>query len=841
MRAAELPTSRPPAAARAGKSHAHSPAIISRRATDVRIECYSSIGQVPISIWERFASRSAVGLEPAHLRAVEASRINDLHPYYLIGLQGDEPVGIAYCFAMDIDLTKLVTEDPAEVIATVKTWKPGFMELRILEVGHIASLGTTVEAETRFQGDFLCALGGEVEGIAALEDAELGVVRDVEAERYREFRVLEEEGFRPTMGFPIVRVKLEWQNFDGYLSALKSKKRSDVLRRRAALNAPGIAVEIIEDYAPHAERLAELWSQVAQRHAEYEHERLTPEYFAAMGQNLQGRSHVLAIKRDGAIIAFGLALIGDDEYFGASEGMDYTVCDSYELYSNLLLETIRVACDLKKKTLNLGITTYDFKASLGAELRPCIYFVKAFKKPEHSAAYAELLQKGIKQPENHHRVFAARDVSIRVQPGEAAALLRSFDDPLDPFVRHVRYVRADITRAAGLYAFCPVFESAQEPVVQYGGREVIMLGTNSYLGLATHPRVKEAARAAIDRYGSGCSGSPMLNGTLDLHQRLAHRLAWFMQKQDALVFSTGYQTNVGAVSALVGRGDVILMDERSHASLIDGALLARATLVRYKHADTASLEDALRRHAHAPKLVVTDSLFSMEGTVIDLPIVVGLVKKHHARLMLDESHAIGVMGRTGRGVAEHFGLLEQVDLIMGTLSKSLASIGGFVTGDRKIIDTLRHTARSHIFSASLPPAAVAAALEAITIVDQEPGRRARLLANARFLAHALQEFGYQASYHGNGIVPLFCGNEMLALAAFQRLLEEGVFVNPVAFPAVPRHQEMLRISLMATHDEGMLQRALEVFARARTATWPARRADPAPGDRDERVNRGPGC
>jgi 8-amino-7-oxononanoate synthase len=312
----------------------------------------------------------------------------------------------------------------------------------------------------------------------------------------------------------------------------------------------------------------------------------------------------------------------------------------------------------------------------------------------------------------------------------------------------------------------------------------------------------------------------MLNGTLDLHQQLARRLAWFMRKHDALVFTTGYQTNVGVVSTLVGPGDVVLMDERDHASLVDGARLGRAIIVRYKHADIASLEEELTKHAHEPKLVVTDSLFSMEGTVVDLPAIVRLVKQHGARLMLDESHAIGVMGPTGRGVAEHYGLLDQVDLVMGTMSKSLASVGGFVAGDRKIIDTLRHTVRSHLFSASLPPAAVAAALEALKLIDQEPERRARLLANARFLADGLRDLGYQVSHRGNAIVPLFCGNELLALAAFHRLLQDGVFVNPVTYPAVPRRQEMMRLSLMATHDERMLQRALDVFAKARTVTWP---------------------
>jgi 8-amino-7-oxononanoate synthase len=789
--------------------------------TSVQIERYASIDQVPASIWARLAPTSAVGLELGHLRAVESSRINNLRPYYLIGFHAGEPVGIAYCFAFDMDLTKLVTEDPPEVLAALKKWTPGFMDRRVIEVGHIASLGSTIEARAEVRPTFLRALAAELEKIARLEDADLGVVRDVAAERYEEFRALEAEGYRPAMGFPIARMALHWNSFDGYLDALKAKKRLDVRRRRAALQAPEIAVEVIEDYAPYAERLAELWGQVARRHGEYEHERLTPAFFSSMARHLAGRSHVIAIKRHGEIVSFGLALIGDDEYFGAVEGMDYTVSDSYELYSNMVFETIRVACELGKKTLNLGITTYDFKASLGAELFPCIYLLKAFKHPEYSAAYADLFRKGIAQPENHHRAFAAEDVSRRVQPCDTELVLRDTEDSLDPFAKHHRYVRADASRAAGLYAFCPAFESAQEPVVVHGGREVIMLGTNSYLGLATHPRVKEAARAAIDKYGSGCSGSPLLNGTLDLHEEFARRLAWFMRKQDALVFSTGYQTNVGVVSTLVGPGDVLLMDERNHASLVDGARLSRATVVRYAHADAASLEAELEKHAQEPKLVVTDSLFSMEGTVIDLPSIVHLVQKHHARLMLDESHAIGVMGPTGRGVAEHFGLLDQVDIVMGTLSKSLASVGGFVAGDRKIIDTLKHTARSHIFSASLPPASAAAALEALRIVDEEPERRARLIANARYLERGLRTLGYEVANHCNGIVPLFCGNELLAMAAFHRLLQDGVFVNPVTWPAVPRHQEMLRISVMATHDESMLQRALEVFERARTATWPA--------------------
>jgi len=791
-------------------------------ATDaVTIVRYSCIEDVPLAVWGEFASTGAVGLEAGHLRAVEASRINDLQPYYLIGFRGSRPVGIAYCFALDLDLTRLTTAEPAEVLAAVKEWDPGFMRVRLLEVGHLASLGCAIEAGPADRDAFLRALARELDHLALAEDAELGVIRDLATAQYHHFRVLEEAGYRPAQGFPIARLDLHWSGLDGYLGALKHKKRQRARALRAAFNAPGLAVEVIDDYGCHAERLAELWTQVATRHGEYEHEWLTPAYFTEMARHLAGRSHVVALTLDGRIVAFGLGLIGDDDYFGVAEGMDYSVRDAYALYPNLFLEVIGVACELGKRTLNLGITTYDFKTGLGAELDPVTYLLKDYRQPERSAAWAELFRSGIRQPENHHRAFAGQAVH-RVQPDDVTRALQPAAHPTDPFVRQVGYLRADLPRIAEVYPFSPVFNSAQEPVVRHDGREVIMLGTNSYLGLATHPRVKDAARAALDRYGTGCSGSPMLNGTLDLHVELAQRLARFAGADDALVFSTGYQTNVGTVSALVREGDTVVMDERSHASLIDGARLGRARLVRYRHADTDALAAALARCDSGRVLVVTDSLFSMEGTVVDLPRIVELVRQHHARLLLDESHAIGVLGPGGRGVAEQFGMLGQVDLVMGTLSKSLASIGGFVAGERKVIDTLRHTARSHLFSASLPPASVAAALCALDLVEREPARRERLLDNARFLGAGLRRLGYRVGDHGNAILPVACGNELLALAAYRALLERGVFVNPVTYPAVPRGEELLRVSLMATHDRTTLSRALEVFADVRTATWPVR-------------------
>ncbi len=787
----------------------------------IRMKHYTSVRELPADDWKRFVNRDAVGLEMPHLFAIEASRINHIHPYYIIGYHNGDPVGIAYCFSIKIDLARMANIYPAEVVETVKAWKPGFMEMRIIEAGHLASLGMTMEISQPFNEEFLDALSCKLNEIAAIEKAELCIIRDISADRYNDFSGLKDHGFSTVMGFPVARMKVSWNKFEEYIASLKAKKRNNILQRRQKLQSTEITVDVIEDYAPYSERLAELWTNVAKRQNGYQHERLTPSYFEEMSRNLKGRSHVVAIKHNGTIAAFGLNLIGDKEYFGVAEGLDYDLRDAYELYSNNIFEALRVACELGKESFNIGITAYDFKTFIGAELEPCIYLIKSFKEPVYSIVYADLIRKGIRQPLNLHRAFRNCSMLNRNQIKDTAGTVIRNDNNIDPFAKHRKYLRADTIRAADLYAYCPVFESAQEPVIKQGGRNVIMLGTNSYLGLATHPMVKSASSRAIEKYGSGCSGSPMLNGTLDIHKELELGLARFAGKEDALIFSTGYQTNVGTVSALVNRDDILIMDERNHASLVDGAILSRATLVRYRHNDTKSLELLLKKYADKPKLVVTDSLFSMEGTMADLPEIVRLTKEYGARLMIDESHAVGVIGPSGRGVAEHFGLTGDVDIIMGTFSKSFASIGGFIAGDHKILDTLRHTARSHIFSASLPPASIAAVLAAIRIIDEEPERRENLIKNARFLAEGLIELGYDTSFRGSAIIPVFCGNELLALAAFHKLLEEGVFVNPVTSPAVPGNREMLRVSVMATHDESMILRALEVFKRVRTSGWPS--------------------
>lgn len=799
---------------------------------------YSRAMDVPPAFWNALASTEAVGLELNHLRAVEESGINAIRPHYVLALSDGDAVGIAYCFCMDLDIAEMADRYPPWALNAVREWNPSFMMARVLEVGHIASIGCTIEAIPSAESAFVSALAPEFDRIALEEGADFCLMRDVPLERAGIFETFLEAGYKDIEGFPIARMKIGWNSLDGYFGALKSKKRNEFRRRRAKLEADGIRVEMIADYAPYAERLAELWTNVAKRNNGYAHERLTPEYFRSMARRLPGRSHVVAITLRGEIVAYGLNLAGDGEYFGVAEGMDYRFRDEYELYANNMFEAVRMACESGSRSLNLGITAYDFKTSMGATLDRCKYYVKAMKDPSHTPAYAKIVSGVVKDAHRAHRAFRSGDGPVPgaatpanagtepALPDQAAGIgdmAVSLKPPRkDPFGKLYDYTRADEARIADLYSYFPRFSGAQGPVIDHGGREVIMLGTNSYLGLSAHPAVLSAMHDAVDRYGSGCSGSPLLNGTLDLHSKLAQRLASFAGKDDAILYSTGYQANLGAISTLAGRGDVIVMDRRNHASIVDGALLSGAKLARYEHGDMGSLERVLAKHSDSPTLVVTDSVFSMEGTVVDLPALVGLCARYGARLMLDESHAIGVFGANGRGVAEHFGLTDSVDVIMGTFSKSLASVGGFIAGERRVIDALRHLSRGHVFSASLPPSAVAATLAALDVIAEEPWRRDRLRANAEYLRLGLGNLGFEVGRGGGAIVPVRCGHEILALAAFDRLFKEGVFVNPVLSPAVPMGHEMLRLSVMATHDTETLDRALGVFSRLRTSSWPSR-------------------
>jgi 8-amino-7-oxononanoate synthase len=376
------------------------------------------------------------------------------------------------------------------------------------------------------------------------------------------------------------------------------------------------------------------------------------------------------------------------------------------------------------------------------------------------------------------------------------------------------YEVADRVREKGVYSFFRVIESAQDPEVVCDGRRMIMLGSNNYLGLTNDPRVKEAAIAAIRKYGSGCAGSRFLNGTLDLHVKLEERLAEFMRKDAAVTFATGFQVNLGAISCLVGKGDVVYLDKQDHACILDGARLSFGEVRKFKHNDPADLARQMRNDVSARgRLIVVDGVFSMEGDIAPLPQIVQAARPFDAAVMVDDAHGIGVLGPTGRGTAEHFGLEEDVDLIMGTFSKSMASVGGFIAGDATVIDYIKHRARTLIFSAAPPPASVAAALATVEIMDREPERRASLWENARFFSEGLKSMGFDTAGSQTPVVPVVVGEDGAALTMVQRLHEEGVFVNCVISPATSPGRALIRTSLMATHTREQLTHALEAIEK----------------------------
>ena len=367
-------------------------------------------------------------------------------------------------------------------------------------------------------------------------------------------------------------------------------------------------------------------------------------------------------------------------------------------------------------------------------------------------------------------------------------------------------------RAAGLYPYYRALSSAQDPVVRCGDRELVMLGSNNYLGLANHPEVKEAAAVALAEYGTGVAGSRLLNGTLDLHVELEERLAQFTHHESALVFSTGFQVNLGVLSSLLGRRDVAVLDALDHACIIDGCRLGFGRTVKYRHND---MRDLARKLAQIKRgagiLIAVDGVFSMEGDVAPLPEIVQLARAHEARLMVDDAHGLGVFGDGGRGTPEHFGVEGEVDLLMGTFSKSLATVGGFVAGNAHVINHIRHVARSGIFSAALPPASVAAASKALDIVEREPERRKQLWENARYLKRELTRLGFDTGESASPVIPVVVGEDEDVYRATIRLEELGVFANPVVSPAVPRGRAMIRTSCIATHTREHLDRALDAL------------------------------
>ena len=384
---------------------------------------------------------------------------------------------------------------------------------------------------------------------------------------------------------------------------------------------------------------------------------------------------------------------------------------------------------------------------------------------------------------------------------------------MDIFAKCKKFTRIDELKAGGAYFYFRTIESPQDPVVTIAGRKLIMLGSNNYLGLTNHPKVKEAAIAAVRKYGTGCAGSRFLNGTLDIHVELEGRLARFMRKEAALAFSTGFQTNLGTISALAGKDDLLAIDKLDHASIIDGCRLSLSDVKRFRHNDAADLDRVLSQGNSRGKLVVVDGVFSMEGDIADLPGIVDTARAHGARVMVDDAHGIGVLGVDGRGTAEHFGLEDEVDIIMGTYSKSLASIGGFIVADRDVIEYVKHHARALIFSASPPPASVASVIAALDIIEQEPDRRERLWDNTVKMQKGFKDMGYDIGVSETPVIPVVVGDDMTAFMMTGRLQEEGIFVNPVVSPGTPPGRALIRTSYMATHTSEQLDQVLEIFEK----------------------------
>ena len=365
----------------------------------------------------------------------------------------------------------------------------------------------------------------------------------------------------------------------------------------------------------------------------------------------------------------------------------------------------------------------------------------------------------------------------------------------------------------GIYPYFQALDGLEGTEVSFNGRKIIMIGSNNYLGLTTHPKVRAAAMKGLEQFGPSCTGSRFLNGTLKLHIELEERLAAFVGKQAALVFSTGMQANLGAISALIGRSDVVITDKDDHASIVDACRLGLGEIKRYVHGDLAQLDRILAKIPdNQGAMVVVDGVFSMGGDIVDLPTLVDICKKYGARLYVDDAHSLGVLGG-GRGTAWHFGLTEQVDLIMGTFSKSFASLGGFVAGHKDVINYIKHTARSFIFSASLPAPNAMAAFAALEVMETEPEHVQHLLENAAFMLKGYRDLGFNIGATQTPIIPVIIGDDETCFRFWKELFDAGVYCNPVVSPAVPQGMALLRTSYMATHRRDQLEKVLEIFEK----------------------------
>jgi len=386
---------------------------------------------------------------------------------------------------------------------------------------------------------------------------------------------------------------------------------------------------------------------------------------------------------------------------------------------------------------------------------------------------------------------------------------------VDLFSKCYNYTRAREAIASGYYPYFQPIQSSPGSEVMVGGKQMIMIGSNNYLGLTGHPKVIEAAINATKKYGTGCTGSRFLNGTLDIHIELEHRLAKFLDRECALCFSTGHHVNQGTISTLIGKNDLVFTDRADHASIVDGCRLSFGKVVKYHHNNMEDLERVLKLFANknVGKMIVTDGVFSMEGDIVNLPEIVKLAEKYQTRIYVDDAHSIGVLGKHGRGTGEHYDLEKKIDLHMGTFSKSFASIGGFVAGEKLVIDYIKHNARALIFTASPPPSAVASVLACLDIVESEPERIEKLWKNTRKMHEGFKSIGFDIGHSQTPIIPLKIGKEENCIAFWKLLFDNGIFTNPALSPAVPPGEAIIRTSYMATHTDEELDKILDLFLK----------------------------
>lgn len=756
----------------------------------------------------------------------ELTKVNNLSPIYLLFRQGPDSAEAARAnlYVVDTDLSRMNSKLDARHRETIKRWYPDFLKIKVLECGHFVYLGDGFIIHERGSVErLLPCLVERMEEIGRARDVDFYIIRDVGLGHYESYlRVLKPLGYCPVLGFPNSVIPIRWHSFDAYLADLTAKARHEVRRMLRIHEQYEIEYRFIKNHREYASTFARLWRNTHAKAKAYTREVLTENFFSLFERWAPDNCEALVAVYDNRIIAFVLCLFDERMYSALDWGVDYSFVHYHRanLTRTTILHTLKRAIERKSDVLELGITNYIPKLQMGASIVPYVYFIKHSKRPTYSRALVDLLSSNINQPNNtKHSPFKEGKQGERVSLESLKIEIKKEALGIDGtkfFSKCARFNDHNVVRFSGLYNLYPEFNSVQSSsITMENGRKVVLLGTNSYLGAAYFPEVIDAARRALEKYGTGCSGSPVLNGTLDIHVELERALTSFLQREAVVLCSTGFQTNLAGLSALCEPGDIVIMDERCHRSLFDGVRLSGASYYVYKHNDMAHLQRILACSGEKRKLIVTDSVFSMEGTIADLRSICGLAKEYNAAVFVDEAHAVGVFGKNGRGMCERLGVEADVDLIMGTFSKSFASVGGFIAGRFETIDYIKHKGSAHIFSASLPPPAVAAVLAVLKIINGQPEMREGILKRAEYMAEKLHALGYDARFSGTQIVPIVFGDSTLAMAASKKFLECGVYVNPIVPSVVPEEHSGFRTSYMANHKWEDLNSALEVFRRLR--------------------------